>query len=77
MTILLRDICFASDQMCIVIILPYCRLKETFDFLSSVPVIEKLFVADETEKMRLEMCEALRRMWNRFVLGKPDDEKKK
>jgi hypothetical protein len=42
-----------------------------------VPVIEKLFVADETEKMRLDMCEALRRMWNRFVLGQPEDEKKK
>lgn len=52
-------------------------LKETFDFLSSVPVIEKLFVADETEKMRSDMCEALRRMWNRFVLGQPEDEKKK
>jgi hypothetical protein len=53
------------------------RLKETFDFLSSVPVIEKLFVAEETEQMRVEMCEALRRMWNKFVLGKDDDEKKK
>jgi len=60
-----------------ILILLWIRLKETFDFLSSGPVIEKLFVAEETEKMRAEMCDALRRMWNKFVLGQGEEEKKK